>query len=429
MALTCGDRPVVIPEDSFTKRVAPFGAPLSVLRSIVQRFGTPAFAYDAARIRDQAARLRNSLPSSVEVLYSLKANASLGLCGILAGCGLGADVASAGELLIARQAGFPASRILVSGPDKSPALLEQLRSLPDVLLSADSLDELALLAGLPGRRRVLVRLRPDFCTYASCAAGPDSRFGLRMEDLARCRDLVASGGPQPIGFHVFAGSQVLDEEGLLHHLRSAVDQSRRAADLLEIVPEVIDIGGGFGVPYGPGDEELDLARIGRELEELVRRAAPAALALELGRYLVAQAGWYLVRVLARQSHRDRAAVVVDGGVHQRGDLCGLGLRTRAFAPIVVEGRPGPPVPTDVLGCLSLPSDLLAEACPLPPLMPGDVLAFPNAGAYGLGSSPFSFHGNVAPAEAAFEGEQIELIRSRPALHSLLEGQFLVASGR
>src|SRR5207302_10128502 len=179
------------------------------------------------------------------------------------------------------------------------------------------------------------------------------------------------------GFHVFAGSQVLAAEGVIHHLRSGLDLARRAADLLGFVPEIIDIGGGFGIPYGPDDQEMDLAQVADELGRLVKRAAPARLVMELGRYFVAKAGWYLTTVLGQQTHRGRKAVVVDGGTHQRGDLCGLGLRQKAFAPVPLVARTGALTPTDVLGCLSLPSDVLAEARPLPPLSLGDVLAFPK----------------------------------------------------
>src|SRR5204863_1716261 len=168
--------------------------------------------------------------------------------------------------------------------------------------------------------------------------------------------------------------------------------------------------------------EISLAVIGAALLALVERAAPARLSVELGRYLVAQAGWYLTTVLAQQTHRGRRAVVVDGGSHQRGDLCGLGLRHKAFAPVVVQGETGPVEPADVLGCLSLPGDVLAEARPLPPLAPGDVLAFPNAGAYGLGASPFSFHAHPVPAEVAFEESRIDVLRPRPPIRSVLEGQ-------
>src|SRR5207248_10525119 len=101
-----------------------------------------------------------------------------------------------------------------------------------------------------------------------------------------------------VGFHVFAGSQVLDAAAVVQHLRDAQDQCHRAADVLGLVPEFIDLGGGFGVPYGPGERELDLAPIGDELGRLAERVAPAQILMELGRYLVAQSGWYLTTVLA-----------------------------------------------------------------------------------------------------------------------------------
>jgi diaminopimelate decarboxylase len=331
-------------------------------------------------------------------------------------------VASAGELVTALAAGFHPERILVSGPDRSPALLAELRAAPGAMLSIDSASELRLLADIDPPYRALLRLRPDFRSFASCAAGPGSRFGLLLEDLPACREHVTSRGVRVIGFHVFSGSQVLDAAAVVHHLRGAVDLSFRAADVLGLTPSVIDLGGGCGIPYGPGQQELDLVPIAAELRALIDRAAPTRLVMELGRYVVAQAGWYLTTVIAQQTHQGRPAVVVDGGTHQRGDMCGLGLRQRAVPPVPLDVRPAPAVPTDVLGCLSLPADVLAEASPLPPLRPGDVLAFPNAGAYGLGASPVLFHGHCPPAEVAFEDTSTELIRARQPAGSVLQGQ-------
>jgi diaminopimelate decarboxylase len=402
----------------------PFEAPVEALREIARRYGTPAYAYDLRRVRAQAARLRDHLPPSVEVLYSLKANASLGLCGVLAGCGLGADVASPGELLTASAAGFPPERIFLTGPDKSPAVLAALAAAPGVTLSLDSVSELRLFAEQGRRYRAVLRLRPDFCSHAGCAAGPDSRFGLTADDLPRCREFLDAPGVEVIGFHVFAGSQVLPLEAIAHHFESGLDQALRAAGSLGVAPQVIDIGGGFGVPYAPEDRELDLAAVGQLFRSLVARAAPARLVVELGRYLVAQAGWYLTAVIGEQTHHGRRAVVVDGGTHQRGDLCGLGLRRRAFAPVPLAAE-GPPAPTDVLGCLSLPGDVLIEAAALPPLARGDVLAFPNAGAYGLCASPCLFHGQSLPAEVAFDGPRLHLLRARRPPESVLDGQHLV----
>jgi diaminopimelate decarboxylase len=298
----------------------------------------------------------------------------------------------------------------------------QLRSVPEAVISLDSVDELQLLAEEEPPRRALLRLRPNFRCDAVLAAGSDSRHGLLFEELLCCRDYVASRGIRVVGFHIYAGSQVLDAAAVVQHLRGGLDLCFRAADVLGIAPEVIDVGGGFGIPYGPEDRALDLAWIGSELEALAERAAPARLVLELGRYLVAESGWYLTTVLGRQTHAGRKAVVVDGGIHQRGDMCNLGLRRRAFPPVVLEPRTSPRVPTDVLGCLSHPCDVLAEGSSLPALSPGDVLAFPNAGAYGLQAAPCLFHGHPLPAEVAFDQGRLEVLRIRQPVSAVLDGQ-------
>jgi diaminopimelate decarboxylase len=395
---------------------------IQTLHTIAQRYGTPTYAYDIGWMRNRVAELRIEIPRSVDLLYSLKANPSLGLCDLMASWGLGADVASAGELLTALRGGFPPERIFVSGPYKSQETLALLRSTPGVILSIDSLSELHTLAAGDYPNRALLRLRPDFTSSAAVDISMGSRFGIPFEDLPHCRPYLASRGITVVGFHVFSGSQVLDVTAIVRNLRGAMELSLRAANLLGVVPEILNLGGGFGIPYGPDDQELDLDPIANELQSLLDRLSPARVVLELGRYLVAQAGWYLTTVVAHQTHRGRPAVVVDGGIHQRSDLCGLNLRTRALPPIVLNGRESPLGPTDILGCLCLPDDVLAESSPLPPLCIGDILAFSNAGAYGLSASPTAFLGHPAPAEVAFEGTMMELLRIRPPAQVLLEGQ-------
>ena len=409
--------------DGMSKTAAPAAEATSRrLLALAERFGTPTYAYDVAHLRRQVGGLRAALPPAVDLLYSLKANPSLGLCSLLAGWGLGADVASAGELLTALESGIAPAHIFVSGPYKSSELLGLLRSSPGATLSIDSVSELATLVAHDQPYRAAVRLRPDFVSAASVDAGPSSRFGIPFEDLGRCRAELATGRVEIAGFHIFAGSQVLDTTAVVGHLRSALDLALRAADTLQVSPQVINLGGGFGIPYAPGERELDLAPIGDALSALAARAAPARIVIELGRYLVAQAGWYLTRVVATQRRGARPAVVVDGGTHQRADLCGLGLPTTAMPPLVLPERAGPRAATDVWGCLCLPGDVLAEAAPLPPVTVGDVLAFPNAGAYGLSAAPALFLSHPAPAEVAFDGVQMDLLRPRPAARDLLSGQ-------
>jgi diaminopimelate decarboxylase len=392
-----------------------------ILLHIARTFGTPTYAFDIRQARAQVARLRAHLPPDIRCYYSLKANASLGLCQVFEACGLGADVASAGELATAIAAGFPGDRIFVAGPFKTPETLASLRDFPQAVLSVDSPSELSMLAERGLSNPLLLRLRPDFGSSAVVSAGCESRFGFTMEDLQACRDLARSSSVEISGFHVFAGSQVLSAARVIDHLRGALQLCRRAAETLDIVPALFNLGGGFGIPYA-GEPELDLAAIGDELATLQKQARPAQVMLELGRYFVAQSGWYLTSVLGHQSFQGRRAVVVDGGTHQRADLCGLCLRSKALPPFALDAPAAAREVTAVLGCLSLPADVMSEASPLPPLSAGDVLAYPNAGAYGVWSSPALFHGSPLPAEIAFDGDECQVMRDRRAAASILEGQ-------
>jgi diaminopimelate decarboxylase len=404
------------------KSVVTAEAPIEALLRIAQSYGTPTYAYDVSRLRSQVARLKASLPAEIDLLYSVKANPSLGLCGLMADWGLGADVASTGELLVALAAGIAPERITVNGPYKSPETIARLQSAPQAILSLDSLSELERFAdaGLPFQ--VILRLRPDFASCGACGIGQDSRFGIPFEELAGCREALAPGKLALAGFHVYSGSQMTDATAVIHHLRNALELSLRAADMLHVTPSIINLGGGFGIPYGPNDHELDLTPIAQELRLTIDRVKPARVVLELGRYLVAQAGWYLTTVVALQSRNGRRAAVVDGGVHHRSDICGLGMFSKGLPPIILNRKNTQPVPTDVLGCLCLPHDVMLESGMLSSLAPDDILAFPNGGAYGLSASPLSFLSHPPPAEVAFDGMATEVLRARQPAQAMLEGQ-------
>lgn len=382
------------------------------LATVARVHGTPAYAYDLERLRLRLEEIRRTLPEAVEVYYSLKANPAQVLCRPIAEHGLGAEVVSAGELDAALTAGFRRDRILVGGPYKPPAVLSRLSDLPQVLVSVDSVDELERLAAQGLRHRLLLRLRPDFEAQAAVPTARGSRFGIPVSALGRCRSVIERERPSVVGFHVYFGSQILDGSRLVRYLRASLDLCLRAADVLRVETRLLNLGGGFGVPYGAGDSAPDLYSVATALARFAERAAPARLILELGRYLVAEAGWYLTSVVGSQTRDDLPVAVVDGGVHHRGDLCGLDLRRRGLAPLVLGKADSPRRVTDVVGCLCLPNDVLAEGCSLPIMVPGDILAFPNAGAYGLTASPILFLGHPTPAEAVFDDSTSRSVDSR-----------------
>ena len=235
------------------------------------------------------------------------------------------------------------------------------------------------------------------------------------------------------GFHVFSGSQILSSEGVIHHLRGGVNLALRAADGRQgIVPEFIDLGGGLGIPYAPGDREVDLNVIGDDWCTCTGAAggARAGLVLELGRY-----PWRAGGLVSYERAGPANAPWPNSGRggwwhapawrHVRPRAAAQGLRAGRDSRLLLSAGEVTLTPTDVLGCLSLPGDVPAENRLMPPLTPGDVLAFPNAGAYGLAASAWLFHSHPAPAEVAFEGTQIQPLRPRLPPESVLAGQALL----
>jgi diaminopimelate decarboxylase len=305
---------------------------------------------------------------------------------------------------------------MVSGPYKDPSLLHLIGTLPELLISVDSVSELAQLAAQPGTpRRVVLRLRPDYPPAGDMCEGAHQRFGIPAGNLGTCLAYLHQNA-DCVGFHVYGGSQILDKAQAAQQLRDAIDLTMRAAKLLDVDPSVLNVGGGFGVPYTDSDE-LDLAPAAAILRTLGARTRNTQLVLELGRYLVADAGWYLTRVVHHQTFGDGPAVVVDGGIHHRPDLCGLDIARSSRPPLVL----GPPrsgtTPTAVLGCLCLPWDVLAHAAQLPALHIGDVLGFATAGAYGLTAAPAGFLGHCLPAEVTLDDGTLTLLpplQLRPA---------------
>jgi len=395
-------------------------AAADLLLRAAAEYGTPAYIYDLDRVRATASRLRSGLPAEVRIRYSVKANPAAGLCRVLAEAGLDAEVSSAGELAIAIEAGFPAERILVSGPYKDAELLARLAQLPAAVVSVDSVSELEQLAAATCEHRnpVLLRLRPDYPVPGDMPSGPAPRFGIPLTELPATAPYLG-GQVRCAGFHVHGGSQILDAHQAARQLADAHELAARAAGLLGLAPAMLNLGGGFGVPYSAGDTELDLDQVAAALRSVIGRCGRAEVTLELGRYLVADAGWYLTTVVHKQSFAAGPAFVVDGGVHHRPDLCGLdlacrlepvllGSRAAGLAPL---GTPDGRTATAVLGCLCLPWDVLAYAAPLPGLRAGDVLAFPAAGAYGLTAAPAGFLGHRLPAEVALDGGELTLLPS------------------
>ncbi|MFN7176181.1 MAG: pyridoxal-dependent decarboxylase, exosortase A system-associated [Thermaurantiacus sp.] len=381
------------------------GKPVAAL---AEAQGTPLFLYSAPMVAARVARFRAAMPAGLRLHYAVKANPMPALLAHLAPLVDGFDVASAGELARVRAAA-PRSHIGFAGPGKRDGELAEALA-QDVLLNVESageLERICRMAQASGRAaRVAVRVNPPFQLRGSGMkmGGMASPFGVDAADVpVLLREM--RGAPLLFeGFHLFAGSQNLDWESVVDAQRQALDLAARLAAEAPARPRLVTLGGGFGVPYFPADRPLDVAAIGCALAAAFGRL-PAALsetvfALELGRWLVAEAGLYVVRVVDRKASGGETFLVTDGGLHHQLAATGnFGTVVRRNYPLAAVGAPdGAEETVHVVGCLCTPLDRLADRARLPRLEPGDLLAVFMAGAYGRTASPENFLGHPAPGE-------------------------------
>ncbi|GGM42579.1 pyridoxal-dependent decarboxylase, exosortase A system-associated [Micromonospora sonchi] len=383
------------------------GIPLDRLAARVG--GTPFFAYDRRLVTERVAQVRAALPE-VHLRYAVKANPMPALLAHLGQLVDGFDVASALEMRHALDTGVPADRISFAGPGKTTAELSAAVA-AGVTVEVESPGELerlrAVSEGLGIQASVAVRVNPDFAVTGSgmrMGGGPQ-QFGT---DAERVPELLAAIGRYGLafdGFHVFAGSQNLDAERICQAQRRTVELVVKLAAEAPGPVRHLNIGGGFGIPYFPKDRPLDLAPIGanlaRLLDDVVRPLlGDAEVVVELGRYLVGEAGVYVTRVVDRKVSRGTTYLVVDGGMHHQLAASGnFGQVIRRNYP-VAAGRlgDGEPETVTVVGSLCTPLDLLGKAVRLPRTGPGDLVVVFQAGAYGLTASPVRFLSHPEPVE-------------------------------
>lgn len=381
------------------------------LSRLAARVGcTPFYAYDRSLLHRRVAQLRATLPRAVKLHYAMKANPFPPLVCAMAALVDGVDVASGGELLVALDAGAVPQEISFAGPGKREAELRQALA-AGVLVNIESAREVTLLQalaeelGLPAR--VAVRVNPDFELKGSgmkMAGGP-KQFGIDADRVPEVLSRIASAGLAFEGFHIFAGSQNLRAEAICEAQRLSYELALRLAAHAPAAVRALNLGGGFGIPYFPGDKPLDLDEVGRGLASLVpaaRRGLPEAeLVIELGRYLVGEAGAYVCRVVDRKVSRGKVFLVTDGGLHHHLAASGnFGQVVRRNYPVVIGNRMSSPVEesAEIVGCLCTPIDVLARNAELPAAQIGDLVVVFQSGAYGRSASPLGFLSHPEPAE-------------------------------
>jgi diaminopimelate decarboxylase len=378
---------------------------------LTERVGqTPYYAYDRKLIKARVAELRAALPEKIQLHYAMKANPMPAVVGLMAGLVDGIDVASAGELKVALDAGASPHEISFAGPGKREQELRQAVA-SGILINIESFREVDLLAKISGDldlpARVAVRVNPDFELKGSgmkMGGGP-KQFGVDAEQVPELLERIGSKGLAFEGFHLFAGSQNLKAESICEAQEKSYQLALTLAAHAPSPVRFLNLGGGFGIPYFPGEQRLDLGPIGENLKRLADQAKTdfpkATLVIELGRFLVGEAGIYVTRILDSKVSRGQTFLVVDGGLNHHLSASGnFGQVIRKNYPVAIATQMSSAVceSVSIVGPLCTPLDILADRMHLPKATPGDLVVIFQSGAYGASASPQRFLGHAEVPE-------------------------------
>ena len=379
---------------------------------LAERVGsTPFFACDRRLLTDRVKLVRSVLPAGFNLSYAIKANPMPAVVQHMAGLVDSFDVASAFEMKTALDTPIPAARISFAGPGKTTTELTQAVA-AGVTIEMESANEAARLVEIGNklgiRPRVALRINPDYQVKGSgmrMGGGPQ-QFGVDVEEAPALLRKLASTDLEFHGFHVFAGSQNLRADILCDAFVKNVALLKGLAAESPWPVRYLNLGGGFGVPYFEKDSPLDLSLIRECLGDLAEREIRpyfqnARIVIELGRFLVSEAGIYVTRVVDRKVSRGRTYLVVDGGLHHQLAASGnFGQVIRRNYPVAVvdQKQDAELEKVSVVGCLCTPLDLLGDDVALPHAEIGDLIVIFQAGAYGLTASPTAFLGHPAPME-------------------------------
>ncbi len=381
------------------------------LPRLAERAGqTPFFVYDRSKLGERVALLRQMLAPELRIHYSIKANPMPALVQHMASLVDGFDVASAGEMRMALDAGMPARHVSMAGPGKSSQDLRGAvgAGVTVTLESAHQLEAVERIGRELGvRPRVGLRINPDFQPRSSgmrMGGGP-RQFGVDVEQAPALLKVIAERDLDFVGFHVFWGSQCLDPGTVIAAQRHVAELVMRLADLAGDNLEFVNMGGGFGIPYFDNERPLDIGAVGAAMQEwltpLRRRLAGTRLILEFGRYLVGEAGLYVCRVLDKKVSRGETFLITDGGLHHQLAASGnFGQVLRRNYPVAIGNRmdSGQTETCHVVGCLCTPLDRLADNVELPAAEIGDLFVVAQSGAYGRSASPSAFLSHPLPVE-------------------------------
>ena len=396
------------------------------LQVLAQRMGTPLHVYSASTIRQRISALQAAIQGlDVLVCYAVKANANLAILELMANAGLGADIVSAGELQRSLRAGIPADRIVFSGVAKSAEEIGDAVAAGICRFNVESRDELDLLQGLASARNAIAyasaRVNPDVdaLTHAKISTGKsENKFGVGIDEARGWfADSARLTHVRLDGLHVHIGSQMLRLDPIRLALQRVAAFWHELSSAGHAINS-IDVGGGLGVCYRDGhDQPVSLQDYAQIIRKTLNGFAGRIL-LEPGRWLVAEAGVLLTRVLRIKQGRQRRFLVVDAGMTE---LLRPSLYDAWHEIVPVSRRTQPAQIYDIVGPVCETSDTFAVDRQLPPCEPGDLLMVKTTGAYGAAMAS-NYNSRPLAAEVLLDRGRYAVVRRRQSFEEMIAGE-------
>jgi len=407
------------------------------ITELAERFGTPMYLYDGDELASRVSGVREHLHPRLEFFFSLKSNPNIAICALLHRAGARAEVSSIAELVTARRAGVAPEDLIFLGPGKSAEELGACLDEGLYTIICESFGELALIDELARARGVVapvaLRINPSFAVKGSglTMGGKPRQFGMDEKQVFARPDLsLCHPNVRLMGVQVYMGTRILSEEAVAENTERIFELADRVSETLGFPLELVDIGGGLGVAYFEGERDLDLPLLAARVNPIIAEFADAhpdtRLVMELGRYLTATSGTYVVRVrYVKESMGERFAVA-DGGTNHHMAAVGIGSFVKRNFPMAVLNRMDEPADESwhVTGPLCTPNDTLGKKIALPAMQPGDLVGVLRSGAYGPTASPVLFLSHGYPAEVLVQDGRAWLVRERDKTEDLLRHQHL-----
>lgn len=409
------------------------------ISEISQEYGTPLFLYDGDQICRQCKILKECLYEGANLFYAMKANPLIGICQLLYSEGCGIETASKGEIQTALRAGIVSSNIIFNSPGKTAEEIDFAIEEKIKLISIESFEEAELVNKMAKKRNLVVEVvlrinqNPNLSKAKVKMTGVSSQFGIEETDLTD--DLFKKFSELThiciAGIQVYSGTQILNAEEILRTTEYVIQLALRLSEKYHFELKYLNLGGGFGVPYFKGETTLDTMKLMSGMQNLKKsyrcRLKNTEIIFESGRFLLADSGVFVTKILYKKQSKGIIYYICDGGSNFHSSTAFMGRFIRNNFPMYgiseVCKDEHEMEKVNVVGPLCTPTDTIGQKVQMcGKLNPGDLVIVEKSGAYGLTYSPINFLSHTTPAEVLKWNGNVMVLRERGDVKDLWERQ-------